>query len=195
MHDPRVLRSRAAVLEAAVDVLAAGGSEGFSIDAVAKRAGVARTTIYRHWADVDELLVDAMSTVCVTPPSPDTGSVRDDLVALYTALVARLSDTRLGEVLPVMLDLARRDESLRPLHGRFIADRRRPSVAAVQRGIERGELPAGTDAQLVVDRIAGPIFYRFLVVQDPYSAADVERLVTEVLDAQRPAGARYRRRR
>ena len=65
----------------------------------------------------------------------------------------------------------------------------------MQRGIERGELPAGTDAQLVVDRIAGPIFYRFLVVQDPYSAADVERLVTEVLDSQRPAGARYRRRR
>jgi AcrR family transcriptional regulator len=185
MHDTRIARTRSAVLEAAVDLLAAGGSEGFSIDAVAKRSGVARTTIYRHWPDADDLLVAAIETVCVNPADPDTGSVRGDLTALYVSLVERLATTRLGQVLPVMLDLARRDEALRPLHRRFVQDRRRPSLAAIAKGIERGELPEGSDAESMVDRIAGPIFYRFLVLQDPYGKRQVERLVDDVLAAVR----------
>jgi AcrR family transcriptional regulator len=191
VHDPRVIRSRAAVIEAAIDLLATRGAEGFTIDAVAKRSGVARTTIYRHWPEPDALLIDAIAAVCAGPRAVDTGSVRDDLLAVYVGLVDALRSTRLGTVLPVMLDLVRRDPSLKAIHRRFVADRRRPAIDAVHRAIERGELPAGTDAGTIVDRVAGPIFYRFLVVHDPLSAAAVERLVDDVLAAVRlsPTGS------
>jgi AcrR family transcriptional regulator len=181
------------VLEVAGEVLAEEGREGFTIDAVARRSGVARTTIYRHWPDLGDLLYDTMRAMGHSIPAADTGSLRDDLVTLYSALVSGFETSCIGRAMPVFLDITRRDASLRPLHREFIAERRRPSLDAVARAVERGELPDDVDAERLVDRIAGPVFYRHLVVQDPYTVADVEQLVDDVLDGELPRRVSARR--
>ncbi len=61
---------------------------------------------------------------------------------------------------------------------------------AIRRGLERGELPADLDAERLVDRLAGPVFYRHLVVQEPYTGGDVERLVDDVLGGRLPTRRR-----
>ena len=185
--DLRVTRTRASVLTAAGELLAEEGREGFSIDGVAKRAGVARTTIYRHWPEAGDLLYDTVRAMAEPVTVPDTGSVHDDLVALYTGLNAGFRTSCVGRAMPVLLDISRRDPSLQPLHRAFIAERRRPAIAVIRRGIERGELPDDVDPDLLVDRIAGPVFYRHLVVQEPYSATDIERLVGDVLATRAPS--------
>jgi len=181
--DPRVARSKELILDAASELIGEGGAAGFSIDAVARRAGVARTTIYRHWPDTSGLLFDAFDHGAEETPVPDTGSMRDDLVEIYTHLSQKLPNSCFGRMLPVLLDAAFRDPALAPLHEKFISERRRPARLVVRRGIERGELRDDVDVERLLDRIAGPVFYRFLVVQQPYRRSDIERLVDDTLAA------------
>ena len=179
--DPRVARSKDTVLAATAELLGQEGAAGFSIDAVARRSGVARTTIYRHWPEPSALLFDAFRYGSEATPAPDTGSVRDDLVELYTHLSERLPRTCYGRMLPVLLDAATRDPALAPVHRDFIRERRQPARDVIRRGVERGELPADVDVESLIDRLAGPVFYRFLVVHEPYRRADVERVVDATL--------------
>ncbi len=93
--------------------------------------------------------------------SADTGLVRDDLVAIYWGLAAGFGgDTCVGKVPLVMIDATRRDPALADLHRAFIAERRAPPRRAVEGGVERGELPDDLDVDALIDRIAGPVFYR-----------------------------------
>ncbi len=123
-EDPRIARSRAAVIEAAAELLAEEGMSGFSIDAVSRRSGVARTTIYRHWPESRELFFDAFRSFGGPPPLPDTGSIRDDMVAYFRLLVDHLQESRAGSALPVLLDATLRDPTMRELHRRFVEERR-----------------------------------------------------------------------
>lgn len=184
--DPRVVRTKEHVLAVAGDLLAEEGREGFTIDAVAKRSGVARTTIYRHWPELGELLYDTVRAMGHSFPHTSTGSVRDDLVANYRALTHGFLTSCLGRSMPVLLDITRRDPAMAKLHEDFIAERRTPSRVAIEAGIERGELPADLDVESLIDRIAGPVFYRHLVVQDSMTPAEVERLIDDVLGGQLP---------
>lgn len=186
MGDPRVERSRALVLEAAGELVAEAGVVGFNVEAVAKRAGVARTTIYRHWPDPNQLLFDTFSCMSMKPPPADTGDIRADLAAVYGHLAVAMADSEWGRMLPAMLDACFRDPSLQPLLKEFTAARRQPTRAVLERAVERGQLPADVDIERLIDRIAGPIFYRFLVLQDPCSPAEVQQLVDDVLAARLP---------
>ncbi|MDO8105643.1 TetR/AcrR family transcriptional regulator [Isoptericola sp. b441] len=91
--DPRVVRSRAAVLAAATQLLATDGVAGTTIEAVAARSGVAKTTIYRHWPDQRALVRDAFGVALPMPAAPDTGTLAGDLLALATGLARALADS------------------------------------------------------------------------------------------------------
>lgn len=190
MTDPRVARTRELVLTVAADLLADEGREGFNVDAIARRSGVARTTIYRHWPDLDVLLFDTFSALAESVKvDADTGSVRDDLVAIYCGLAVGFGDTCVGKVLPVLIDATRRDPALADLHRAFVAERRAPSRRAIEAGIARGELPADLDVDAFIDRIAGPVFYRTLVTRTPMEADEIERLVDDVLSRRWPSSS------
>lgn len=185
MTDPRVERTRALVLDATGELVAEGGVAGFTVDAVAKRCGVARTTIYRHWPDPNQLLFDTFACMGEKLPVDETGDVAADLTAGYQHLVAKLGDSEWGRMLPAMLDAAFRDPSLKPLLQAFTDARRQPTRDLLARAIERGELPDDVDVERLIDRIAGPIFYRFLVLQQPYGPDDVASLVADALATAR----------
>lgn len=180
--DPRVVRTRAAVLAATREVLTESGFPALCIDGVAKRSGVARTTIYRHWPSAAALAHEAFRDLAEPAPDIDTGSIRDDLLAHLRWLRTALEDSEWGRLLPHVVAASHHDPELAELHRAFGAERRRPAVAAVDRAIGRGELPAGLDSDALVDRLAGPLFYRCLVRLRPTTDADLESLVDGALN-------------
>ena len=178
-RDPHVDR---AILEAVVDLLSEGGYESLTMEAVACRAGVARASIYRRYAGRVELLEAACRRFAPAPPdTPDTGNVRDDLIALMRSLTSTIGRTDAGRLFPAMLSASGSHPEVREALARFSASKRSPSVEIIRRGIDRGELRADTDPDLLADLLVGAIVYRLLVRGGRVGTRRAEELVDTVL--------------
>lgn len=192
-EDPRIERSRRVVREAALRVLAESGYGAFTIDAVAKRSGVARSTIYRHWPDKIDLIVDTFETLN-RQPRPDVArgeigpSARDRVLQLVGHLIEVFDDSMFSACMPSLLEGAERDERLaKLLHG--YSDRRRAAlVAAIADAREKGEVGTSVDPELAAAALAGAIFYRRMATSERLTAGDAEALVDTVLGAAPPRG-------
>ncbi|MFY1593158.1 TetR/AcrR family transcriptional regulator [Micromonospora sp. WMMD737] len=182
--NPRVLRTRATVLTTVLHLLAERGIAGTTIEAVAERSGVAKTTIYRHWDDQAALVLDAFDNVRRTPDDPDTGTLCGDLVELVTGLAVALSHGPAAGLWFALIDAAERDAQLAALHHREADARHAVILQAIERGINRGELPADTSPIEVLDLLAGPIFYR-RAAGGSVDRRYAEHIVTRVLMAYR----------
>lgn len=188
--DPRIVRSRAAVLDATGELLCEEGFPGVSIEAVAARSGVAKTTIYRHWPTRADLLVAAFRHMSCDAPQADTGDVRDDLVLLISGLAEQLRSERWATALPSLAAEALHDPGFAELHSAFVAERRQKVLDVIRRGVERGQLPPDTDAGLLGTMVAGPVFFRALVTLEPLDEPGLaERIVDAALDGMRTARA------
>ncbi|WIM99662.1 TetR/AcrR family transcriptional regulator [Actinoplanes oblitus] len=185
--DPRVLRSRASVLTSALALLAERGVAGTTIEAVAERSGVAKTTIYRQWDSQTTLVLDAFDSVLAAPSDPATGSLRDDLVQLLTGFAEALRVSPATGLMFALIDAAERDPAFAALHRRQAENRHRLILRVLARGIERGELSADADPADLLDLLAGPIFHRRAVTGRTLDAAFAERVVDRVLIAYRVA--------
>jgi AcrR family transcriptional regulator len=154
---PRSPEAHAAILKAAVELVAADGLHGLSMEAIAARAGVGKATIYRRWRSKEELVVEALRSVAQIPGVPDTGSVRGDLTAAAKAGVGRLS-TDAFRILPRLMGEAGDDPTLHAAVDEALLRPRREGFRTIlRRGVERGELRADIDVDLVADIILGPI--------------------------------------
>lgn len=158
--DPRVMRSRTRTLQATVDLLRERGIAGTTMEAVAERSGVAKTTIYRQWPSQPALVQDAFASLVNIPATPDTGSLEGDLRQLLSGLVRAVTASPAAALMPALIDAAQRDEAFALLHRSEAETRHRPLLLVVQRAIDRGELAPGTSARDVLDLVAGPVFYR-----------------------------------
>ncbi len=175
--DPRIQRSKDAVLGEAQRLLAESGIGGVSIDEVSRRSGVSKTTIYRHWPSRSALLLDACSTMGAPMETPDTGSLRGDLMALATQLAEHLRTARWTAVLPSIMDAAERDPDLAELQTRLQEAMMAPFLAAAERGKKRGELPRSARPAEVVATVVGPLFYRRWFSREPLDGAFVKFVV------------------
>jgi AcrR family transcriptional regulator len=188
---PRDAQADDAILDAAVEVLAEQGPGRFTVDAVATRAGVGKATIYRRWASRGALLLDtAHHRMAIEVEDPDTGSLTEDIVATLTGLGVKARDTVAGRILPVIMSEAVVNPEMRRILTAFVADRRRLPRAIVERGIARGELPDSTDPDLLLDILAGTVFFRVLLSDAPVDEAIVREVVDIVLAGCRAAGDR-----
>lgn len=188
--DPRVIRSKASIIEACAALIAEEGFSGVSIEAVAARSGAAKTTIYRHWPSREALLAEAFG-VCADAalPSPDTGSLREDLRVVLTGLTLKLNDAGWCSAIGSLADAAGRDAELERLHQATLRDGRRPLTDILHRAVARGDLPAGLDIEDAVALIAGPLFYRAMIARQPVDATFVARAVDAALAELRPREA------
>jgi AcrR family transcriptional regulator len=182
---PRDAQAGPAILRAAVGVLADHGPSGFTVDEVAARAGCGKATIYRRWPSRARLLLDTAQHMGLEMDDPDTGSMRDDLLALIGNLAGKLRDTPSGRVMAGIIAEAAVNPEMRAALTAFVDARRSLAVRAVERGVARGELPAGTDPHLVADLLGGPVFFRMLIHGTGVDDEVVKSLVDTVL-----AGAR-----
>jgi AcrR family transcriptional regulator len=179
---PRDARADEAILDAALEVLAEVGPARFTVDKVATRAGCGKATIYRRWRSRGALLLDTgHHRLGLHVADPDTGSVRDDLVAMLGELARKMRDTLAGKVMPAVVAEAAVNPEMREVLAAFVHDRRKPAFAAICRGVARGELPEGTDVDLVLDLLGGLVYFRVLVADNPPDAAVVATVVDTIL--------------
>ncbi len=182
--DPRVRRSRDRVLTAALAELAERGYGGFTIDGVASRAGVARSTIYRLGHDRPGLVAAAMEALNVQPTAtPDDRPVdpRRQVVAILTHLADAMRDSPMSDCLPALVDGAERDAGLRRLHHAYTTSRRATLVDALARLRATGGARPGMDPDRTAEALAGAVFYRRLMTPTRLGPDEVEPLVTSVL--------------
>ena len=177
---PRSLEADEAILEATVDVFAEVGLEALTMEGVAARAGVGKNTLYRRYPNKVDLVVSAVRCYTnVGAPPPDTGTTRGDVQAIVDDLVAIVTRTPMGRMLPTLVAVRTRVPALDLAYSEVVADKRARSATVVRRGIERGDLRADVDIDLVVDAFVSPVFYRFLVTNAPLD----ETFRTGVVDA------------
>lgn len=179
----RGARSEEAILRATLELVAEHGVAGLTVDAVAARAGVGKQTIYRHWGSRARLVHSAIA--CMHDPAdlPDTGSVREDLRLMLEELTSVLSRPDSGRVLPSLIEAAERDPELAELREQHIQERRAQFELVLRRGVDRGEIPQGTDLSLMTDLLVGPFFYRRIVGRRAVRAGDVTPVLDLVLQA------------
>ncbi|MBB5913453.1 AcrR family transcriptional regulator [Nocardia transvalensis] len=174
-----------AILDAALGLLADSRGAPITIDAIARAAGVGKQTIYRWWPSKGAVLLDALLlTADRTVPQPDTGSARGDLLAIVEATFAGAQDLSTASTLRTLVREAAHDPHLAELMQDFTAARRKAVRDILIRGIERGELPDGTDPDLIVDQFYGLFWYRFLLGHAPLDHAAAEQVTNSLLPAQ-----------
>ena len=172
----RTARTRAAVAAALQEELLEVGYGGTTIDRIAKRAGVAKTTVYRRWGSVGQLVVELFAEAAgVQIPVPDTGSLEGDLRALARSAVAVLTDPRSRAIFDVVVREAVHDPAARGALTTFFAGRVANAEPIVARAVDRGEVPADTDAAEVIRQLGAPYYARLYITGDPIGVADADR--------------------
>jgi AcrR family transcriptional regulator len=195
MPEPRPLRRRgaavhAAILQAALSEIVESGIGGVTVAAVADRAGVHETSIYRRWRTREDLIVAAVVQLSdIQIPPPDTGSLRGDLISLANMLSALLSQPA-GRALVATAALTVEDPTLAGVRGKFVTARLEAMRVVIQRAIEREEVAPSTDARLALEMVIAPLHLRALITGESLT----EELSTHVVDmlltglVPRPAG-------
>lgn len=182
---PRSTASKQAILDATVQLLEESGWSALTVEGIATRAGVGKQTIYRWYdGDLGRIVVDAyLDASDDRLELPDTGSVRADLVGIVVPVAGmnRRRDVGLALANRSLMAHAQVQPEFAAQYGELHAHWREPMLAAVRRGVERGELDAATDPDLVVDLLLGLQWYRLLVGHLPTTAAEAEAAVDAVL--------------
>jgi AcrR family transcriptional regulator len=162
---PRSEESRQSILRSTLKLLRQGGGfPDLSIEAIAADAGVAKTTVYRWWPTKAALVADAFSASAEGELRfPDTGSVERDM-SLQMRRLIRVFRSRRGKVVAALLAGGQSDpELIKAFRDRFLWPRRKQAYRTLQRGIDRGELAKGSNLDLILDSLYGPIYMRFLI--------------------------------
>jgi TetR/AcrR family transcriptional regulator of autoinduction and epiphytic fitness len=180
--DPRVERSRQVILQAALDELGEVGYGTFRIESVAARAGVGKSTIYRHWPDKLALIADAFETFHVQMvPSTQTGTPRERIVLLVRHVAQVFVDSTFSICIPALIEGAERDPRLRKFHHQYSAERRQSLIDVIAEGIAAGDFASNLDPELVALALLGPIIYRRLMSGEPFNPESASDLVDTVL--------------
>jgi len=167
----------AAIRGAIVAELAAVGYGRLSIEAVARRAGVGKTAIYRRWSSKLELVLDIVTEVAGQRiPSLDTGSMTGDLETLLTIVSMALRHPLASQIIPDLLAEASRNPTIaKTLQDSLRANQREVAASLLDRAVERGELKRA-DPDLAIDLILGPLYWRLAIARSPLPEDYVKRL-------------------
>ncbi|MEZ5217944.1 MAG: TetR/AcrR family transcriptional regulator [Ilumatobacteraceae bacterium] len=184
--DPRVARSRAAIVQAAAELVRDAGAIGVTMEGVAERAGVAKTTLYRLFSTRAELLVAAFDHINPCVGESAGGSLHDFLHEHARNLVAKLEDQPWAKAVPALIDEAERSAEVDSIARDHAARRRAALVARFELAVAEGEIAPDIDPELAASRFLGPLFYRRFFTRQSTSPAEVETLVTAFLDGIRP---------
>jgi AcrR family transcriptional regulator len=157
-------------MQAVMDELTEHGYAGTTVERVAARAGIAKTTIYRRWRSLDGLLADVMAERAEQRiPVPDEGDLGSDLRALARRVVASVRHPAIRAAFASIVAAAVQDPAAREVLSRFLAARVATMTVIIDRATLRGELAPGTDAAGVLQTLTALIYYRLFIAGEPAS--------------------------
>lgn len=166
-QDPRVARTREAVRDAVRALVQRAGFEAVSHQQVAEEAGIGRATVYRHWPNRTDLLLDALADVETPREWRSSGDLATDLSRALERLQRTLGGSPLVPELVALIGRAEWDPELRETKAELLASGTAGLRRTLEAAIDRGELPTGLDVDATIARLAGPLFYRRVLAHAP----------------------------
>jgi AcrR family transcriptional regulator len=180
--DPRIERSRQVILQAVLEELSELGYGALTIESAARRAGVGKATIYRHWPDKIALIADAFKLLQQQrDPELVTGSPREKLERILRHVADIAADSPFSSCLPALIDGAERDRALRRFHHHFQAEARKPLIALISGGIAMGDFPPRIDPETAAFALLGAIFFCRLMTKTPFPEERIRDLIDTVI--------------
>jgi AcrR family transcriptional regulator len=187
---PRSARADRAILDATIELLSDRGYGGLTVEAVASRAGVGKSTIYRRWPSKATLAAAAVNALArERVPAPDTGDLREDLVGLLGDPIGRHGDV-LGRIFPDLIAEMHRNPELSGTMLEALGARRSIIRNVLRRAQERDELPGDADLGRIIDLLSGALYYRLLVSREAVEPDLPAWIVGAILDGVRAKSGR-----
>lgn len=183
MARPRSEEANAKILKAAVELLFEVGLDGFTVDEVAARSGVAKTTIYRHFSSGSDLLVTALDSTVRPFPTPDTGSLRDDLLEFMAMCVPVFANPQLRPLMLGIVAAAATDAELDRIQQALLTERKMPLRAIIDTAKERGQLSESLVFEDAFDFVEGPLLARWMQCPETLTDLDIGQLVDRIVAA------------
>jgi TetR/AcrR family transcriptional regulator of autoinduction and epiphytic fitness len=183
--DPRIERSRQVILRAVLEELSATGYGALTIESIARRAGVGKSTIYRHWPDKLVMIADAFKMLQdERDPELVTGSSREKLERILCHVADVVADSAFSACLPALIEAAEQDRSLRRFHHRFQAEARKPLIELISRGVAAAEFPPHIDPEIAAFALLGAIFFCRLMTSTPFPQESVRALIDTIFGSK-----------
>jgi AcrR family transcriptional regulator len=176
MARPLSQEARRKAVDAAQAIVAEHGIPGFTIDGVAKRSGVAKTTLYRHWSSANALLIHALDDMIKRVSTPNTGSIVGDLFEMLSAFQILSSDEAHCKLIADLTSASLTDPDLAAVKRSMMFERSRPLREIVSRAVSRGEIPE-IDLDLAMAFIEGPVLAHMIKSNQPLDPAMIPALV------------------
>ena len=177
--DPRIERTRQAVLAAAAAILEEQGWEAVTHVAVSERSGVGRSTLYRHWPDATALLIEVIAEQALAGQAAPTGDLRQDLLAELERFRQRLHDPACERGMVTVMERATVDPDFAEMRVAITTDATKAIRVSLEAAGERGELDLSPGVDVLIAQLAGPLAYRRLFARQPVT----RRFVAEVVDS------------
>jgi AcrR family transcriptional regulator len=180
---PRSSKADQAILTATVGLLLETGYRGVTIEGVASRAGVAKTTIYRRWPSKAEMVVDAVKQLAQRTQVLADAGAQDGVAQALVAMVSGINRTHMAEVMTSLsIEMAHDAELAEAVRRGMVEPRRKAIHALLQRGIETGEVRPDVDFDVVGEMLGGPMLYRVLFTHEPIDEQIVRRTVETLMN-------------
>jgi AcrR family transcriptional regulator len=182
----RATRVRTAVLAATLTELTQSGYGGLSAARIADRAGVHRSTIHRRWADLDELIADALlEDAAAAIPIPDTGNARDDLTLLLRAIARYIDTDPARPRIRALIGDAARSPAIGAVVKSVWTTRFHAGEAVIARAVARGEIRGNIPPPTLIDTLLGPLYIRLLLTDQRIDDEFIRVIIDVVLDGAR----------
>ena len=173
------------ILQAVLDELGEAGYGGFAIEAAARRAGVGKATIYRHWPDKIALIADAFKLLQrQRDPEMVTGTPREKLARMLVHVADVVADSPFSACLPALIEGAERDRAVRKFHHQFQEAARQPTIDLIADGVASGDFPPRIDPEAATFALLGAIFFCRLMTAAPFPEDRVPALIETVLGTE-----------
>jgi AcrR family transcriptional regulator len=161
--------------------LADVGYGALTIESAARRAGVGKATIYRHWSDKVALIADAFKLLQQQrDPELATGSPREKLERILRHVADVVAASPFSACLPALIEGAERDRAVRRFHHHFQAEARKPLIELISQGITTSDFPPRVDPEIAAFALLGTIFFCRLMTSTPFPQERVRDLVDTV---------------
>lgn len=178
---PRGQAARQRIIESTRDLILDGGLAAFNVEAVADASGSARSTVYRHWPEPRDLVIETLTSMVGEIPTPDTGALSSDLEAVAAIMLSIFDDPKLRRLVLDITTAAAEDPELERIRQRQIKDRQQPVQLILQRAIARGEMDPELDLNIAIHLVEGPMLSAVLLENRQMSDEAIETMVDRIV--------------